>query len=225
MKKIGITILGLVVAIMAHAQEKETRNFSSFDEVSVGEAIELIIEEGNKEQAIVEVRGVDLDRVITEVKGSRLSIHMARGNFRSTSVTVYLTYKSLKGIEVSSAASLEGKSVVKAEELEIKVSSAAIAELEIDVDALDISINSAGKLELSGKCNFNKVNVNRAAKLYAFDLQSKKVNANVNSAGKAEISVGSELIAEANSGGKITYKGNPDKVISDSDSGGRVRKY
>lgn len=225
MKKIGITILGLAVAILAHAQDKETRNLSSFDEVSVGQAITLIIEEGNEEKAIVEVDGVDLDDVITEVRGSSLKIKMGQGNFRSSSVTVYLTYKSLKEIEVNSAAKLESKSVLKGKELRIQVSSAGRAELEVDVDALDVDVNSAGKLELSGKCNFNNVDINSAAKLYAFDLQSKKVNADVNSAAKAEIFVSSELIAEANSGGSIYYKGNPDKVISNSDSGGRVKKY
>ena len=225
MKKIAITILGLAVAVLAHAQSKETRNLAPFDKVSVGEAINLIIEQGTTEKAVVEVRGVDLDDVITEVRGSSLKINMGRGNFRSSDVTVYLTYKSLIDIDVSSAADLESKSVLTGDELHIEVSSAGRATLKVDVDALDVDVNSAGKLELSGACNFNKINVNSAGKLYAFDLQSKKVNADVNSAAKAEINVSKELIAEANSGGSISYKGNPEKVISDSDSGGRVKKY
>jgi hypothetical protein len=224
MKKIGITILGLAIAILAHAQDKETRKLSSFDEVSVSEAINLIIEEGTEEKAEVEVSGIDLEDVITEVRGSKLDIHMGRGNYRSISVTVYLTFKTLKSIDVSSAADLESKSVLKGNELSIKVNSAGRAVLEVDVDALDVDVNSAGKLELSGKCNFNNIDINSAGKLYAYELQSKKVNADVNSAAKAEISVISELIAEANSGGSIYYKGNPEKVISNSDSGGRVRK-
>jgi hypothetical protein len=224
MKKIGITILGLAIAILAHAQDKETRKLSSFDEVSVSEAINLIIEEGTEEKAVVEVSGIDLEDVITEVRGSKLDIHMGRGNYRSISVTVYLTFKTLKSIDVSSAADLESKSVLKGNELSIQVNSAGRAVLEVDVDALDVDVNSAGKLELSGKCNFNNIDINSAGKLYAYELQSKKVNADVNSAAKAEISVISELIAEANSGGSIYYKGNPEKVISNSDSGGRVRK-
>lgn len=183
------------------------------------------MKEGAKEEAVVEVDGVDLEDVITEVRGSRLKIHMGRGNFRSSNVTVYLTYKSLKEIEVGSAANLKGRSVLKGSELSIEVNSAGNAEVEVDVANLDIEVNSAGKLELSGQCNFSKINVNSAAKLYAYDLKSKEVNADVNSAGKAEITVEEKLIAGANSGGKITYRGNPDKVISDSDSGGRVRKY
>lgn len=50
MKRIGITILGLVVSVLAHAQDKETRSLSSFDEVSVGEAIELIMKDERRSQ-------------------------------------------------------------------------------------------------------------------------------------------------------------------------------
>lgn len=225
-KNLGLIILAVAFVFIAHAQEKEIRNLSSFDKVSVGEAIKLIIEQGSSEKAIVEADGLALDKIVTEVKkGGKLNIHMAKGTFRSTSVTVYLTYKSLKEIDVNSAAKLESKSVVTGDELKMDVSSAGKAILEVDVDALYLDINSAGKLELSGKCNFNKIKVNSAGKLYAYDLQSKRVNADVNSAGKVEILVETELIAETNSGGKLTYKGKPDKVISDSDSGGRVKKY
>lgn len=224
MKRLTILIALLFYAAFLYGQDRETRNLNAFDGIDVGEGIELILEQGNEERAVIETEGIDTDRVITEVRGSRLSIHLKRGSYRSKSITVYLTYKKLREIDVNSAARVTTKSTIKANDFSISVDSAGKAVLDLEVGNLDLSVDSAGRLELSGTCDFQELQVDSAGKYLGFALKSKNARARVDSAGKAEIYVSEDLRANADSGGSITYKGDPKKVIADADSGGRIRK-
>ena len=47
---------------------------------------------------------------------------------------------------------------------------------------------------------------------------------NANSAGTAKVNVTRRMEGNANSGGSIRYKGNPDKVYEDESSGGTVKR-
>lgn len=150
---------------------------------------------------------------------------MKSGSWRSFGAEVYLEFQELESVEVSSSASVISRSVIKGDKLDIEVSSSGSAELDVDVDELDIEVSSSGKIDLKGRARSQRVEVSSSGKYYGFDLQSDEARINASSSGKAEISVAMRIDAEANSSGKVTYKGNPDKVYVDSNSGGRVREY
>ena len=59
MKKLVLTLSGLLLALTIFAQSKETRNLSSFSELSVSEAIKVELVKGSSEKAEVEVTGTD----------------------------------------------------------------------------------------------------------------------------------------------------------------------
>ncbi len=222
------TLLTLVLvslfSLVAMAQNKETRNVGSFDEISVGQSIDLYLIPGSKEEVVVEVDGTDLEDVITEVTGGELRIKMARGNYRNVDVKVTVTFKDLRSLDVSSSADVYSKGVIKADEFDLEVSSSGAASLELDVDQLEVECNSSGKAELKGSAKNMDVEVNSSGKLYAFDLQGGNVEIEANSSGKAEITLSGTLEAEANSSGKVYYKGSPTNVMIESNSSGKVSK-
>ncbi len=205
-------------------QRQETRNLSSFSAISVGEAINVEITPGDTEEAVVEVDGTRLENVLTEVFGGRLKIRMARGNWRHVEVNVYVTYKQLEEIDVSSAADLTTNGTLVSDELEVEVSSAGDAELEIDVQELDVRVSSAGDLSIRGKAKEQYVRVSSSGDYDAYDLESEYAEVDTSSSGDARVNVSDKLEAEASSGGSVYYRGNPTKVYADSSSGGRVRK-
>ncbi|MDH5366680.1 MAG: DUF2807 domain-containing protein [Cyclobacteriaceae bacterium] len=225
-KTIGLAILYLTLANNAViAQKSEERNVGNFDEVKVSQAINCFLKEGNTEKIRVEVEGIDLDDVITEVSGGRLLIHLDRGNFRNVHVKVYVTYKSLEGISVSSAADVYSESVIKSETLDLSASSAGSMDLDIDVNELSISASSAADIELEGKANYLEAGASSAAEVDAYDVLSKKVRADASSGASIKVNATEEIMAEASSGASIRYKGNPSKSNTDSSSGGSVRKF
>lgn len=244
MKHIILSFLFFIASSVAIAQNNESRNLSSFDKVAVSESIKLVLKKGSENKARIETSGVDTDRVLTEISGSSLTIHMEKGNYRSTTVEVYLTYtEELEAIKSSSSATVKSEDKIKSkelsvrvsssakleldvetEELEIRVSSSGKANLNVDTQDLNVDISSSGKLEVSGSTNFQSFDISSSGRFMAYDLSSQKVRANISSSGSAEITVAQELIANASSSGRISYKGNPDKVLADSSSSGKVRK-
>ena len=224
MKSILLSITLSIFFLTACGQSKETRDLSSFSSVSVGEAIEVYLEKGSSEKAVLEVRGTDPENVITKVSGSHLKIHMDEGNWRNVDVTIWVTYKEINEIKISSAAKLIAKETIKTESMEIDVSSAAKGEIALNVSDLEIDISSAANLSLYGIVNSMEVDISSAGTLKAYELECREAEIDVSSAGTAKVNVTERIDADASSGGSIRYKGGPDKVYANSSSGGSVKK-
>ncbi|MDA0194876.1 MAG: DUF2807 domain-containing protein [Bacteroidetes bacterium] len=218
-----ISCVFLLVSLFGYAQ-KETRTIDSFKSIEVGESINVYITKGSSNKAIIETDGVSSDKVQLDVFGNNLKIHMKSGNWRNFDASVFLEFQELEEIEVSSSADLIGKSIITGDELEITVTSSGKATLMVDVNNLEVEVSSSGKLELTGKANYQEVDVSSSGKLYAYDLISKKAKIEVSSSGKAEINASQELDAEANSSGKVSYKGSPEKIYISANSSGKISK-
>ena len=226
MKEALLVFLIFAIALPSHSQKREERKLENFTKVKVSSAIELYLQQGNETKAIVETDEVDLDQVITEVSGEKLKISLKKQyNFRRNDlVKVFLTYKSLKAISASSRSIIYSDSVIKVEDLEISVSSAASLELNIDVDSLYLSACSAGDIYLFGQTEKIIVFASSASNVNAFDLVCKNAEVTASSAGSININITEEIEAKASGGGSVKYKGNPSKSNTDSSSGGSVRK-
>ena len=203
MKKLLLTLSGLFIVLTVIAQSKETRNLSSFSELSVSEAIKVELVKGNSEKAEVEVTGTDAENVLTEVSGDRLKVHMASGNWRNVNAFVRVTYKDLEEIDVSSAANVSTETAITSDRMEMDVSSAGKADLIFNVGQMELDVSSAGSVS-------------------AYDLECKIADLSASSAGSIKITVTDQIDAKASSGGSIRYKGNPDKERVSSSAGGSV---
>lgn len=225
MNKLFVFIIFLTGSAMSViAQETETRSLSDFNEISVGEAIDVTLVPGNKNEAVVKVRNIDLEDVETDVRGGTLKIELSGNRYRNIDVEITLTYKSIDGIRVSSAADVVTKGAIKSPSLDILVSSAANAVLEIAAEKIDVEVSSSGDLELTGKTNSQRVSVSSAGDYDAYDLSCEEAYVRASSAGSARINASKKIDAKASSAGSIKYRGEPDKVYVNSSSGGDVDK-
>lgn len=226
MGKILCTLLMAGITSFAIAQKSEMRQVKPFSAVSAAEGVDVILQKGNKESVKVEVaENADIARVITEVSGSYLKIHMKSGQYKgSLHVRVYVTYVKLEKIIGSSAANIFSQEAIKADKLELRASSAASLELTVDVNELTCDASSAGEMELEGKTREVHFDASSAAKIDGYDLQADIVKANASSAGSIKVTVINELYAEASSGGDIRYRGNALKTHTNANSGGSVKK-
>lgn len=224
MKRLFLPILAIFIAAGAFAQNHSTRNLSHFDEISAGTAINVTLVKGTHEKAEVIVSGTDAENVITEVSGDELKIHMKKGNYRHVDAKVVVTYVSLEGISISSAAKVKAEEPIRADKMEIDVSSAGKGDINLDVQKLEADISSAGNLRVKGRTGRQEVDVSSAGGYDADDLQCDEAEINVSSGAHASIIATKYLDAQANSGGSIRYKGHPEKEYTSENSGGNVRK-
>ncbi len=218
--------VGLIMMLAGQllAQQSEVRNVGSFNGIKAAEAIDVYLKKGDKESVRVEVTGTDLSKVITEVSGSYLKIHMASGTFRKTNVKAYVTYVNLERISASSASNVFSEEAVKTNTMDISVSSAATVELNLNAERVIASVSSAGDIVLEGTVKMLDVEASSAGDIDAYRLESEDVRARASSAGSIKITATKSLDARASSGGDVRYRGNPLKTNTDSSSGGSVKK-
>lgn len=225
MKNLLAVILLVAITACAQAQETQTRSISPFTGIKAAEGIDVYLVKGEKESVRVEVTGTKLENIITEVAGSYLKVHMRDGNYRGrVDAKVFVTYVKIDKLSASSAGSIFSEGAIEASTLEISSSSAANIEVTVDAGSVEVSASSAGEVELKGKAKSLDAGASSAGEIDAYDLEAQRVEVDASSAGSVKVNAIEELDAHASSGGSIRYRGNPNKSITDSSSGGSVRK-
>lgn len=248
-KSFLITLIGVLVAGATLAQSEETRNLSSFSRISVHEGIDVYIKKGDKEEARVVADDIDLDKVLTDVSGGRLKIHIDNDSkwFSNNNydVDVYVTYKSIDELSASSSGSIESEGTIQAngdfdvdvsssgdirakivgiDELEVEASSSGDARLDVEADKIDASVSSSGGVEISGTARIQDIQASSSGDYEGYDLISEEAEAGASSGGSIEVNVKEKIRGRASSGGSVRYKGNPTYVDANSSSGGSVKK-
>ena len=224
MKRLFIITNLMLFGFLAAGQEREERKLGSFDEVRISQGIDAYLEKGSTESVRIEVRGIPLEDVLTEVFGDRLKVHLSKNRWRDYSVTVYISYVDLEGISASSAANVFGKNKITGSRLDLDVSSAADIEVEVDVEDLSVDASSSGDVEVSGRAKYLNIDVSSAGGVDAYDLEAEIVRVDASSGAGAKVFATKEINAEASSGASVRYRGDPAKSRTDTSSGGSVRK-
>jgi hypothetical protein len=219
-----ITGLLLCSVTVVLAQQSESRSVGSFKGVKVSEAIDVYLKKGDKESVKVEVTGVDLEDVLTEVSGEFLKVHMASGNYKNSNVKVYVTYVELTKLSASSAANIYSEGTIRGRQMSISSSSAATVDVALETESLTVSASSAADVELRGKGKSITVDASSAGEIDADDFEAEEANAEASSAGTVKLNATQSLDAHASSGGTIRYRGNPMKTNTNASSGGSVKK-
>ncbi|UXX78480.1 DUF2807 domain-containing protein [Reichenbachiella carrageenanivorans] len=225
MKKHLICVILALAFNLAQAQNSETRNLGTFDQIRVSQSIKVNLRQGAANEAKIETRGIDVDRVETDIEGSTLYIRMKKGNYSSMDVNIELSYSDeLKEISVSSSASISGEDAIATEDFEIRASSSGKANLVLNVRYLEVKISSSAKVELSGKAKYQDLDISSSGKLYAYNMDSENVEANISSSGKAQVTAHRSIEGRASSSGKVYYRGAPEKVDVSANSSGKFVK-
>ena len=206
------------------AQQSENRSVGSFKGVKAAEGIDVYLKKGDKEALKVEVTGIKLSDVITEVSGDYLKIHMQEGRYRDRTVKVYVTYVEVSRLSASSASNIFAEGTIKAKSMVLNASSAGTIDVQIEADEVEASASSAAEIELKGKARSVELGASSAGEIDAYELMTEIARAEASSAGDIKLYVTKEINARASSGGGIRYKGNPERSDTNSSSGGSVKK-
>lgn len=219
-------IMMFMVVSMSWAQNREKRDVSGFDELSVSSAFIVEISVGNTESLEIEADDRYIDDVITEVRGGKLVIKMrdSRGRRRmNKSPRAYLTVKSLSRIHGSGAVKIETRDELKADRMEIESSGASILNLQLDVQELFLQASGACVINVEGTATEQTVKTNGATTYRAYDLESEIADIRVTGAGSARVSVSEKLDVRASGASSIRYRGRP-SVNSNTSGASSVKR-
>lgn len=220
-----LTLSFALVSIFALAQDKETRDIEKFYEIRVSEGIELVAKKGAENKIELEVDYVDIDRVLTEVRGGSLHVHMDRGNYRRKLVRAVLTYtETLEEIKVSTAAEAVFEDKLEGRSLEITTSTSGYVDIKsVAVDRLDLGATTSGRIDIQGTAEDLQASASTGGTIYAYEVEAKDVRARANTGADVRITAEDFLSARAGTGGSVKYKGRPRADVS-TNTGGSVRR-
>ncbi|GAB3641509.1 GIN domain-containing protein [Spirosoma arcticum] len=153
---LGIVLLLLITLAESYGQATEIRPLQPFEGIKTDGLVQAYLQQGEKENVRLAVKGIALQDVVTQVENGLLTVK-TQGNHNGEDIKVYVTYRQLKSIAVGGASKVVGKSVIKGKTLDIATHGAGDAFLSVDVDALRISMEGAGNLTIAGQAKSEKI--------------------------------------------------------------------
>ncbi len=226
-RKIHLSLAMLFATLVVFAQDNDTRKLDRFTQISISEGIEVIAEKGSENKVEIEASRIDLDRVLTDVRGGQLSIRIDNKWYRRTprhNVRIKLTYtEEPDRIKVNTAAEATFRSVLKSRRLDVSATTSGMIELEVDVTTLDLSASTSGRIEIQGDAENLEAGASTGATIYAYDVNAKDVSARANTGADVRITAEDYLSGRAGTGGSISYRGKPRTSVR-TNTGGSIRK-
>lgn len=212
-KELSLIFLITFINFTSQAQDIETRNLSDFTEISFAGAGNIYLQEGNSSSIKIEViKGIPLDEVITEIKGTQLKIYFKKDNYKNAEVNLWITYENIEKVALSGGGNIYGENTIQAQNLELALSGGGNIELAVDVNNLEVELSGAGNIDLDGTANLQDLELSGAGNIKAYDLNSQETKVEISGVGNAEVKVSEKLEADVSGIGKVYYKGDPSSV-------------
>jgi hypothetical protein len=207
----AFALSALVLASCVQAQQTETRKPGSFTKVHSGGSWEVILEEGNSEEIRIEARGVDLDKVRTEIEGDVLQLGLVKGNYNNVNLKFYVTYRKLEGVKCSGSGEMEVKSDVTAGEFYIGLSGSGDISMEgLRADELDVDISGSAKVTIaSGAVGEAEISQSGSGDFVAEDLAIDELDVSKSGSGNTYVGELGEVSVRSSGSGDVVYSGSP----------------
>lgn len=202
----------------------EERDIGEFTGLKVSSGIDVVIRQGKEISLELEADDNLHEVIITEVDGNTLKIYTRKNIRKSRSKKVFLVYKDLNTIRISSAGDVTGENTLKTGTLDIDLSSAGDLNLEVQAEKIICEISSSGDARLSGNTEVLVASLSSAGDLHAYELVAEKADVSCSSAGDARVYATEEFNLRSSSAGSIYYKGDGRVVNSHTSSAGSIVK-
>lgn len=219
---------GTLNTFNASAQENNDRNVGSFSSVDISGGMDVFLTEGSTESVKVEVKGIEAEKVLTEVKGEALKISIKNGFSwswgKGVEIKVYVTYRKLKAISSSGSSDIICNSKLKNESFEIALSGSGDLKASLETANLEVSVSGSADIDLEGKADVQNIAISGSGNFKGRDLEGKEVKVRISGSGDATVWANESIEAKVSGSGDVTYKGNPSKEVSKVSGSGTIKK-
>jgi hypothetical protein len=206
----ALSILLVFTVAVLHAQTKETRNVSTFTKISFRVPGKLYLRQGSPQKVVIEGKKDVLDKIETEVEGSRLVIEKeGKWDWKNwgddDEVIVYITVKDINGLNVGGSGDLIGETKIITDDINLNVSGSGNMKVEVEASGdLESDVSGSGNIDLKGKCKHFESNVSGSGKVRLTLEASGDADFGVSGSGKIEASGSASRVKTSISGsGKI----------------------
>jgi hypothetical protein len=182
----------------------------SFDELDASGIFNLQLSQGDKETVRIEADDNLMDLFIVENEGSTLKISMKKNsNFNSKKhLRVYITFKTLKSMELSMVGGTSSDDKLKFADLKLKNQSVGSVSLNMTLQTLNMENQSVGSVKLEGSAENAIVKNNSVGSINAGNFVVQKMDIENNGVGSATVNAEKELKYSDSFLGKVSNRGN-----------------
>ena len=224
MKRLVIILVAILFGTPMFAQSVEERNLQPFDKLDVAGDVKVFLTKSNEEKVKIVVSSIELSDVITTIDGKTLRIELSRGIHKDASVEVWVSYKEIRDITVSSSGRLSMQNPLDGDRVVLSANTNGEIDAELNITTVDVKVNQGGTIRLNGKTGSIDAKVSSKGILSALDLKSDSTYVQVNSAGIAKVFASSLLDANVKLGATLTYSGSPKQKSIKSGIGATVNE-
>jgi len=221
MKKLSFILSLLVLGISVDAQltindpNAEVREAKNFHAISVSNAFDVFISQGNDEAVAVSATDQKYrDEIKVEVDNGVLKIGLKNeGKFwkgwngDKTKLKAYISIKKIDRLDVSGACDVFFEEGISSEDLTVRLSGASDLKGKIDAKKLSFDISGASDATISGNAAELSVEASGASDFKGFDMTTNYCTAEASGASSVNITVNKELNAKASGASSVRFKG------------------
>lgn len=210
-----------------YSSNKQTYDFSDFDAITVNGAYHVQITQGSSYGITASGDQEDLEKLEIRKKGNELVIEHEDRTFKlfekQKIVLIQVTVPELRSIDLSGAIKAD-IGHIKSDHLNLALTGATKAFLDVNVNRLKADITGASKSTFTGRADHVDMDIAGASKLDASRLVANTVVVDAAGACSADVYAKNTLRADAAGASKVRYKGNPSNVITDVAGASKVSR-
>ena len=223
MKKLLLIFFVLISAAALHAQftindpNAEVREAQNFHAISVSNAFDVFVSQGNEEAVAVSASEQKYrDNIVVEVKDGVLRVWFKNdGKFwRSFSgnkmkLKAYISFKNIDKLSASGACDLHVSGTITADDFHLSLTGASdFKEGRINAKKLMVNTTGASDVNISGTATELDVEATGASDFKGYDFAADYCNVRASGASSIKITVNKELSAHATGASDISYRGD-----------------
>jgi len=193
--------------------QKETRNVSTFSEISIEDGLDMHIRMGSRQEVVIEADENLMEHIKTEVRGNKLRAYVDKSIWKSNAMIIYVTVTSLEALYASGGSDVYSKGVITAKELDIKASGGSDLYLELEVGRLTCDASGGSDTELKGQAIEVRLTCSGGSDFDGEELDVEEAEVRTSGGSDSYIRVNKELDIEASGASDVYLYGNP-KIVN-----------
>lgn len=195
----------------------EVRDAKNFHGISVSNAFDVFITQGNEEAVAVSASEQKYrDNIGVEVKDGILKIwfksegkHWNGWKGDKMKLKAYVSFKNIDKLSASGATDIHVTGSMNADDLSIDLSGASdFKEGKVNAKKLTVTTSGASDVNISGTATELDIEASGASDFKGFDFATDYCNAKASGASSIDITVNKELSAHATGASDVHYKGD-----------------
>ncbi len=221
MKKIVLILV--LISNFAFSQEKITKNLGDFDKLKVFRGLKVDLIRSDEPKSVVE--GEKSEEVVVKNVNGFLKITMkTMESFSADKVKVTIYFKNdINLIDANEGAVIRSDETFSQDKMVLKAQEAGNISLNIKTNEVDVKSVTGGKIKLSGFSKNQNASVNTGGSYKGGDLETESTVVKCSTGSDAVVYASKSIDANANLGGTITVKGDPEEVKKKESLGGYIR--